>query len=264
MQTEHSISQRRACGLVGLKRSSARYRSRRGDDADLRMRLRELALSRPRYGYNRLWVLLRRDGWAVNRKRVYRLYRQEGLQIRIKRRKKRASELRIVPPAACAPQERWSIDFVHDQLGNGQSIRVLTGVDHFTRQCVVLTAGRRQTAQDVTDALDRAIARIGKPACITVDNGAEFASNAFDAWAYARGIRTDFIRPGRPTENAMIETLNGKLRDECLNLHWFQSLAEAQHRLDVWKEEYNSVRPHSSLGQMAPLEYVARLAAGFA
>ncbi len=249
---------------MGMVRSSARYRSRRGDDADLRMRLRELALSRPRYGYNRLWVLLRRDGWLVNRKRVHRLYRQEGLQIRIKRRKKRASEVRVVPATAYAPQDRWSIDFDHDQLTSGQCIRVFTGVDHFTRQCVVLAAGRRQTAHDVTAALDQAIAKIGKPACITVDNGTAFASNAFDAWAYARGIQADFIRPGRPTESAMIETLNGKLRDECLNLPWFESPAEAQHRLDVWREEYNSVRPHSSLGHLAPLEYVARPAAGFA
>lgn len=259
MQAEHGVSERRACRLAMIYPASHRYRSRKGTkDLALRLKLKELAYSRPRYGYMRLWVLLRREGWQINRKYVYRLYREENLQIRIKRRKKRASEVRVPPQVAENRNERWAIDFVHDQLQDGRRFRVLTGIDHYSRTCVVLAAAERTSAMAVTAALDAAIAAHGAPRCITVDNGSEFIAREFDAWAYGRGIQIDYTRPGHPTDNGMIESLNGSLRDECLNLHWFGSVGEAQAVLEAWKMDYNTERPHSSLGYLAPSAYMAR------
>jgi len=242
-----------------MYRSVFRYRSRRVDDRALRMRLRDLAYARPRYGYRRLAVLLRREGWMVNPKRVHRLYQEEGLLVRIKRRKRRAAQVRVKPMPANRCGEHWSIDFLADQLADGRRFRIFAAVDNFSRECVCVEVGQSLTSQAVTAALDRAIARYGKPRIITLDNGSEFASNHFDWWAYQRGIQLDFISPGKPVENGMIESFNGKLRDECLNVHWFQSLEEARQLIEGWRQEYNDIRPHSSLGNLAPARYVEQL-----
>jgi len=223
------------------------------------MRLRELALARPRYGYRRLTVLLRREGWPVNSKRVYRIYREEGLKVRVKRRKKLASHARVRPPAAARVNERWSMDFVADSLSDGRRIRVLTVIDSFTRECLALKVAKSLPSQSVTETLNRVIKHRGVPRTIQVDNGTEFTSNHFDAWAYFRGINVDFIRPGKPVDNAHIESFNGRLRDECLNAKWFESLDDARQALQAWRRDYNEVRPHSSLGDMPPSAFAARI-----
>ena len=223
------------------------------------MRLKELAYARPRYGYRRLTILLQREGWPVNHKRIYRIYGEEELLVRTKRRKKRAAQRRLSPLPATEPGEHWSIDFVSDQLPDGRRFRVLTGIDQVSRECVCLEVAQSLPANAVTQALDQAMGIYGQPLVITSDNGTEFTSNIFDQWAYRRGIELDFIAPGRPMDNGFIESFNGKLRDECLNMHWFESLAEAKRIIERWRIEYNEVRPHSSLGNRAPAAYVAEL-----
>jgi len=242
-----------------LARSTFLYRSHKADDRALRMKLRDLAFSRPRYGYRRLTVLLRREGWGINHKRIYRIYRDEGLMVRTKRRKKRAAHVRVVPLPATWRGEHWSVDFMADQLADGRRFRIFAAVDHFSRECVCVEVGQSLTAEAVTAALERAIACYDKPRTITLDHGTEFTSNHFDWWAYKRGIQLDFIAPGRPVENGMIESFNGKLRDECLNLHWFESLEEARVLIERWRQEYNETRPHSSLGNLAPARYIEQL-----
>ena len=216
-------------------------------------------MARPRYGYRRLQVLLERQGWHVNTKKVYRLYREENLLVRTKRRRKLAARLRVVPPSPVRVNERWGMDFLSDQLSYGQRFRILTVVDLFSRECLCLYASRSIPAEGVTSKLERVFSRRRQPEVMTLDNGTEFTSRHFDAWAHRQGIRLDFIRPGRPVENGYIESFNGKLRDECLNLHWFATLEEAQQILNDWRQDYNKTRPHSSLGNLAPADYVARL-----
>ena len=256
---DYVISERRACRLVMLHRSVCRYRAHGRDDRALRLRLKELAYARPRYGYRRLTTLLQREGWLVNHKRVHRIYREEELMVRTKRRKRRMAEVRVKLLPATQVGERWSIDFVSDQLADGRRFRVLTAVDHVSRECVCLMAAQSIPSQAVTEALDEAMDIYGQPEAITMDNGTEFACNHFDQWAYRRGIQLDFITPGRPVENGIIESFNGKLRDECLNVHWFESLADARAEIEAWRQEYNQTRPHSSLGNRAPAEYIAEL-----
>jgi putative transposase len=187
------------------------------------------------------------------------LYREEGLQVRIKRRKKLASGIRIKPPGASRVSERWTMDFVSDALADGRRIRVLTVIDNFTRECLVMKVAQSLPAHAVTDALEEIIAARGIPQAIQVDNGSEFTSNHFDAWAYLRGIQIDFIRPGKPVENAFIESFNGRLRDECLNSHWFQGLDDARRTIHDWRRDYNERRPHSALGDRSPSEFAAEL-----
>lgn len=225
------------------------------------MRLRDLAASRPRYGYRRLHVLLVREGWRVNHKRVLRLYREENLQVRTKRRRKVASQPRLQLPAPDQVNERWSLDFVHDELTHGRRFRALTVIDHFSRECLAIEVNNSLPAEAVTRVLDRVVAERGAPMALTLDNGTEFTSKHFDAWAYRSGIQLDFIRPGRPVENSIIESFNGKFRDECLSQHWFRSLAEARAIIEAWRYDYNETRPHSSLGNLAPAEYVSSLVA---
>lgn len=258
----HAISHRRAAGLLHLQRSVYYYRSRAKDTTALRMRLRELAASRPRYGYRRLQVLLQREGWVLNHKKVYRLYHAENLMVRTRKKKRRASQLRLLPPLPTGENQRWSIDFVADQLATGRRFRIFTMIDIFSRQSPAIQVEFSLPATAVTKALDRAISIKGQPEVITLDNGTEFTSKHFDAWAFSRGIRLDFIVPGRPMENAFIESFNDKLRNECLNLHWFQSLEEARQIINDWRKEYNKTRPHSSLGNLAPDAYVAQLTSG--
>lgn len=226
----------------------------------LKMRLRELAMTRVRFGYRRLTILLRREGWLVNHKLVYRLYKEMGLTVRSKYRRKIASRGReVVPVSAAAVNERWSMDFVTDRFENGRYFRILTLMDSHTRECLALEPAVSMTGRKVADCLDLVAARRGCcPSAITVDNGAEFQSRAMDAWAYENGVRLDFIRPGRPMENGMIESFNGRLRDECLNVHLFWTIEDGRGKLEAWRSDYNAVRPHSALGQLTPEEYAAR------
>ena len=253
-QVTYQVSQRRAARLVPMNRGTLRYVSRRDDQQALRRRLRELAAVRVRFGYRRLTVLLRREGWQVNAKRVWRLYREEGLTMRTKRRQKLASRVRVPPPAATAPQERWSMDFVHDRCIDGRAFRVLTIIDQFTRECVALVAAQTWRGEDVARVLETVAQRRGVPHSITVDNGTEFQSHAMDAWAYRRQTTLAFIRPGKPVDNTFIESFNGRLRDEGLNTQQFLSLSDAQRQLDLWRYDYNAVRPHSALGDRTPNE----------
>jgi len=249
------LSLRRACRLVGLWRSTQQYRPHRADDSALRGRLRELAEQRRRFGAPRLHVLLRREGWTVNHKRTERLYRAEGLALRRKRHRKRAAGVRVLLPRPTRPTERWSMDFLHDRLEDGRRFRVLTMVDDYSRECPALVADTSLTGARVVQVLERLADTSGLPALITVDNGPEFAGSALDAWAYRRGIQLYFIEPGHPTQNAYVESFNGKIRDECLNEHWFTTLEEARCLIEAWRQDYNTVRPHSSLGDLTPAEF---------
>jgi putative transposase len=229
-----------------------RYQSIRDHQDALRQRLRELAAVRVRFGYRRLTVLLRREGWRVNAKRIYRLYGDEGLTVRTKPRKKLASRARVPLPAPTRPNERWSMDFVSARTADGRWFRTLTVLDVYTRESLALVADRSLTGVKVAASLTPIVQRRGAPTAITVDNGGEFVSRAMDAWAYAHDVRLEFIRPGKPVENAFIESFNGRLRDECLNAHVFASTIEAQHVLDAWRHDYNHVRPHSALQDRTP------------
>ena len=195
----------------------------------------------------------------VNHKWIYRLYCQEGLQVRIKRRKKLASGVRVKPPCASRVNERWTMYFVSDAPAGGRRIRVLTLTDSFTRECLAIKVAQSLPAQAVTNALDEVIATRGQPQTIQVDTGSEFTSNHFDAWAYLRGIDLDFIRPGKPVENAFIESFNGRLRDECLNIHWFHSLDDARGTIHDWRRDYNELRPHYPLRDYLASEFAAKL-----
>lgn len=252
------VSERRGCAIVAIDRSSFYYRPRRQDDAPLKMRLRELAAARPRFGCRRLHVLLRREGWGLNHKRTERLYKEEGLSVRQKRRRKRVSHLRVAPPPTDRPNQRWSMDFVADSLTDGRRIRILTVVDVFTRECLSTEADTSLNARKVTAILQRIRQERALPKVITVDNGSEFISKQMDEWAFEAGVSLDFIRPGKPVENCYIESFNGRLRDECLNTNVFTSLDHARRKLLEWKIDYNEQRPHGSLGDLTPTEFAKR------
>jgi putative transposase len=242
---------------VGLSRSSCRYRGSGRDDGELRERLRVLAAERRRFGYRRLHVLLCREGWAVNHKRVYRLYREEGLSVR-KRCRKRVARDRCPMPAPTGPDQRWSLDFVSDALSWGRKIRMLTVVDAFTRESLAIEVDTSLSGVRVARVLDQVIECRGvAPEEIVLDNGPELTSKALDQWAYEQGVRLCFIEPGKPVQNAYIESFNGRLRDECLNEHWFQSLPQARRIIEDWRIDYNQHRPHSSLGNRSPEEFRA-------
>ena len=259
-QEQYGASERRAwCGLIQIGRTTHRYQSIRDPQDELRLRLKELAAARPRYGSRRLHILLQREGWKINHKRVCRLYREEGLQVRRRRRRKVAARPRVRLPAPSELNHRWSLDFVADELVSGRRFRVLTVIDIHSRECLALKAGFSLTAQIVTAQLEEIIAERGVPVALTQDNGTEFTSRHYDAWAFSAGIQLDFIRPGRPVENCYIESFNGKLRDECLSQSWFLSLSEAQEQLDAFRKDYNETRPHSSLGNLPPAVYVQLL-----
>lgn len=253
------MSVKRACRLACFSRAGWYKKSTAEDQSALRMRIRELAHARPRFGYNRIWVLLRREGWLVNRKRVRRLYRLEGLQVRMRvRRRKHIALHRGPAPGPAGPTERWSMDFIHDALADGRPFRVLTVIDHWSRQSPILEVASSMSGHTVAAALDRAIGAGPVPRSITVDHGTEFMSRALEDWAWQRGVQLDFIHPGRPVENAYIESFNGKLRDECLNAHQFHSIADAQTKIEAWRRDYNEERPHGSLANLTPAEFVAK------
>jgi putative transposase len=253
----YGVSEKRACELMGITRWTNRYRSRRDNQAELRMRLRELAGTRVRYGYRRLTVLLRREGRAVNAKRVYRLYREEGLQVLRTKRTKRAAHVRVPLAGATRPNQRWSMDFVSDRLADGRWFRILTVVDQYTRECLCAYADRSQTGDRVVAQMQRLVKMRGAPESITTDNGSEFAGRAMEVWAYTAGVKLDFIRPGRPVQNGYIESFNGRLRDECLNGEVFFNLADARQKIEQWRDDYNSKRPHSALADRTPQEFTA-------
>lgn len=252
------ISQRRACGLIGISESSFRYVSVRSDEP-LLGRLRVLAQERSRFGYKRLHVLLRREGFRVNHKRVYRLYRREGLMVK-RRKRKRVALPRAPLPLPLGPNERWSMDFVTDTLADGRTIRTLNIVDDYTRECRAIEVDTSLPGLRVARVLERLREEHGLPQTIVVDNGPEFSGRLLDAWAYSRGVKLHFIQPGKPIQNAFVESFNGRFRDECLNEHWFLSLSDARDRIEQWRQDYNTLRPHRSLGQLTPQEYAHRLA----
>ena len=252
LQTQHGFSQRRACALTSSHRASIRYRSKRSDEAILRQRLKELATERPRFGYLRLHVLLRREGWLVNHKKVYRLYREDGLKLRPKRGRRLKSELRMPCAAPTASNQLWTLDFVSDALSCGRRFRALNVVDAFDRRCLTIEVDTSLTGERVVRVLQRLCDQYGQPKTLQIDNGPEFRGRALDTWAHHNRVGLHFIEPGKPTQNAYIESFNGKLRDECLNQEWFTDLQDARSTLEAWREDYNTLRPHSSLNYLPP------------
>ena len=249
------ISIRRACRVLRFNLSTYFYRHRRSDQAALVLRLKELAAARVRYGYLRLHVLLRREGWVVNHKRIYRLYKLEGLSLRLKTPKKRISRQRVEGPPATQPNECWSMDFVSERLATGHRFRALTIVDNFTRECPAIEVDSSLTGRRVAAVLEGLKQTGGVPQRIKVDNGPEFVSRALDAWAHVNNVKLEFSRPGKPTDNPYIESFNGRLRAECLNQHWFETLSEARQEIESWRVDYNERRPHTSLGWVPPQEF---------
>lgn len=226
----------------------------------MRKRLRELAEQRKRFGSPRLHILLKREGLVVNHKRTERIYREEGLALRRKRRRKGAAGVRVVISSAQRPNEHWSMDFVSDSIVTGRRFRALTVVDNYSRECPVIEVDTSLGGARVVNVLERLSDTRGLPEVITVDNGPEFVGRALDEWAYRRGVKLNFIRPGKPIENAFAESFNGRLRDECLNTNWFINLKEAREIIENWREDYNQVRPHSSLNNLTPAEYAKTMA----
>jgi len=258
LMEERGLGVTRACGLVGISRSLYRYR-RRPDPTALVARLRELAAVKRRYRYRRLHVLLRREGFAVNRKRVQRLYREAGLTVRRRKRKRIGPVERHPLPKPVAANISWSMDFVSDGLADGRRVRCLTIVDDCTRECLAIEVDTSLTGKRVVAVLERLIEQRSAPQSITVDHGPEFEGQTLDAWAYQHDIRLAFIRPGKPVENAYIESFNGKFRDECLSMEWFRNRIDAKIVIEHFRRQYNEVRPHSSLGQLTPVEFKQRL-----
>jgi putative transposase len=259
LQEQHRFSQRRACRVVRAARATVRYQPRRSSQEALRARLRELAAARPRFGYRRLTILVRREQGAVNHKRVYRLYRLEGLAVRRRGRKRVARAARVAPVFAIAPGQRWAMDFMQDSLASGRPFRTLNVVDLASRECLTIEVDTSLPGARVVRVLERLCAVHGRPTAITMDNGPEFAGLALDAWAYKEGVALDFIDPGKPTQNGHPESFNGKFRDECLNQHWFTDLDDARDTIAAWRDDYNTVRPHSALGNLTPLDFAERL-----
>lgn len=255
LTAERGLGVTRACGLVGISRSLYRYRSCRSPALELKGRIAELAAQKRRYGYRRIQVLLRREGWSVNHKRTYRLYREQGLMVRKRKRKRIGIAERLVLPRPTAPNQSWSMDYVADGLIDGRKLRVLAIVDDYSRECLTLEVDTSLPGTRVVKVLERLADLRGLPRSITVDHGPEFEGQALDAWAYKRAVRLAFIRPGKPVENAYVESFNGRFRDECLNEHWFVSMQHARSMIEAWRIEYNTERPHSSLNDLTPEEF---------
>jgi putative transposase len=248
------VSERRACELNAVDRSSYRYEPRPDRNRDLRQKLSELARRKPRYGYRRLGVLLERDGESVNHKRLWRVYQQAGLGVR-RRERKRLERGKVGMPLLMRPNQEWSIDFISDAIANGRAIRALTVIDGFTKESPVIEVDASLSAPRITRVLDGVIEQRGRPDALRLDNGPEFTSRCFLAWAEQRGIQLVFIQPGKPVQNSFIESFNGRFRDECLNANWFESLADARRKIEAWRQEYNQHRPHSALAYRTPEEF---------
>lgn len=255
----HRISERRACQVLRCHRSVLRYQGHGRSNESLRERLKVLAAQYPRYGYLMLHALLQREGLVVNRKRTYRLYTELGLQVRTKRRRKLVRP-RLPMSLPCGANERWSLDFVSDQLTCGRRFRILNVVDDYTRECVgqlvdLSISGARMARFLSSLALERNL-----PGAIVCDNGTEMTSKAMFFWSRETGVKLNFIQPGKPTQNAFVESFNGKFRDGCLNQHWFKDLHEARHIINNWRKHYNEVRPHSSLNYLPPAVFAEKAA----
>jgi putative transposase len=250
------LSIRRSCRLVDMCRASYAYQPKGKDDEVLHLRLKELAEQRHRFGCPRLHVMLKREGVVINHKRTERIYREEGLSLRLKKRKKKAAVLRVMLPQAEHANQRWSMDLAADSTLAGRRFRVLVIVDDYSRECPAIEVDSSIPAIRVVEVLERLAETRELPEVITVDNGPEFASKTLDEWAYRRGIKLNFIRPGRPVENAYAESFIGRLRDECLNENWFSSIREAGDIIETWRRDYNDVRPHSSLDNLSPMEFI--------
>ena len=249
------MSIRRACEVIRFAPRTCRHKSCRHGQAALEQRIREICQTRVRFGYRRVHVLLKREGWQINAKKTYRIYKELGMQLRNKTPKRRVqAKLREDRAAAVGPNDVWAMDFVHDQLATGRKIRVLTVVDTFSRYVPVLDPRFSYRGEDVVATLDRICRRVGYPATIRVDQGSEFISRDLDLWAYQRSVTLDFSRPGKPTDNAFIEAFNGRFRAECLNSHWFMSLEDAAEKLETWRRDYNEQRPHSAIGHKVPAD----------
>ena len=250
----HGLSERRACELIGIARRVARYEPSRPDDAGLRQRLRELAGERRRFGYRRLGYLLAREGMRPNHKKLLRIYREEGLKVRRRGGRKRALGTRAPMTLPQGVNQRWSLDFVSDAFTCGRRFRILCVVDDFTRECLTLVADTSLSGARVTRELDAIVAIRGKPLAVVSDNGTELTSGSILRWSQERQVEWHYIAPGKPTQNAFVESFNGRLRDECLNETLFTSLVQARAVLAAWRQDYNTVRPHSKLGGRTPAE----------
>lgn len=255
LQEQHGLSKRRCAHLVQTAPSVLRYQTRRGGDGAIRERLKALAVERPRWGYRRLHILLRREGLLINRKKTHRLYREEKLHLRPKKRKRITSSTRGAPETAKAINDIWTMDFVHDNLADGRTFRTLNIMDAFSREALEIEVDTSLNGQRVVRVLESLVAVRGKPRLIQVDNGSEFRGVELDKWAYRNQVKLHFIEPGKPTQNAKIESFNGRLRDECLNQEWFTSLFHARCVLAAWKDDYNFVRPHSALNYQTPTQW---------
>jgi len=252
------VSERRACAAMAFPRSSQRYEATRDPQDALRVRLRDLAGARVRYGYRRLHVLLRREGWQVNAKRVYRLYTQEQLTMRKKTPRRHVSaQTRLERPTIGAADEVWALDFMSDTLSDGRKFRLLTVLDVFTRECLAIRVDTRFTGDQVVKVLEELTAERGTPQSLRVDNGPEFTGRSLDLWAYFSRVTLDFSQPATPTDNAFIEAFNGRFHRECLDLHWFLCLDDAREKVEAWRRRYNAEHPHSALGYLAPGEFAA-------
>jgi putative transposase len=255
IQQHFGQKETKACALIGISRSSFRYISKPRMDKEIISRMRELAQKKPRYGVRRLHVLLKKEGLVINHKRTERLYRGESLALRTKPRKKLPVTLRLPLPVPTQINDQWALDFVHDRTSGGRSFRCLSILDIYARECLTIHVDTSIPAKVVTGVLDRLFETRGKPQSLITDNGPEFTAKAFLFWAEEHQIRIIHINPGKPMENAFVESFQGKFRDECLNLHWFSSLADARQKIETWRHEYNTERPHSSLGDLSPYEF---------
>ena len=252
------LSERRACLLAGVSPSVYRYEPKRDDDEALRHRLRELAGQRHRFGSPRLHIMLKRENLVVNHKRTERIYREEGLALRRKRRRKGIAGNRVITPSPERPNQKWSMDYVTDSIVTGRRFRALAIVDDYSRECPAIEVDTSLGGARVVGVLERLSEIRGLPRVITLDNGPEFSGKAMDEWAYRKGVKLNFIRPGKPVENAFAESFNGRLRDECLNEHWFISLDHARKEIEEWRVDYNQERPHSSLDYLTPEEFARK------
>ena len=257
------VSERRACRVLCVPRATYRYRSCLDPRTELRMRIREIAQARVRYGYRKIRVLLNREGWEVGKYLVYRLYTEEGLTLKRMKPagKRKAARHREERFKATAPDQAWSADFVADQFQDGTRFRSLTIVDVYTREAVAIEAGQSLKGDDVVRTLNQLKLDRGVPKLLFCDNGSEFTSQAMDLWAYRNGVKIDFSRPGKPTDNAFVESFNGTFRRECLDTHWFADMDEAKYLIEAWRQEYNESRPHRSLGDRTPSEFASQIAA---
>jgi putative transposase len=256
----YGLSERRACHVIGAPRATMRYQGRGLEVTPLRERMRALAAQKPRAGYRSLCRWLRREGWRVNHKRIHRLYRLDGLAVR-RRRRKRVAVQRVPLIVPVRPNVRWSMDFMRDTLADGRSFRTFNVVDDASRECLAIEVDRSLPGGRIARVLDQIIARRGRPQVIVSDNGPEFIGQVLDAWAYQRGITLHFIVPGKPTQNAFVESFNGRFREECLDQHWFVGLREARTIIEGWRIEYNTARPHGSLNDLTPEEFAITLEA---